>query len=336
MAKQISIIGAGMVAQELHLPAIQYLEHAVSVVVDTEPEVRRQAKRRFKAARTASDLDAIDQSNTDLCIVCSPPDSHFAIAKTLMNRGVNLLIEKPLVNNLEEFDALNALDASGSARCFAGQMRRFFPNVRLLEQTLASGVFGKVQAITVSEGIPFTWQPKSGYLTDPEDEGVLTDTGAHTFDLATHLGAPTTDRLSVEKCLVDRYPQTNNLEFAARDTARDVTYEVKLSRDTKVANKIAVSTESALILTNALFEPGPLKVFLRNDGATPLYITSELEQYNMRYAYALQLESALTALSASDPTQCPVHISRIRPTIAFFDLVRSHLAVRPFEWGFAA
>ena len=159
------------------------------------------------------------------------PRTHFAIARSLMERGVGVLVEKPLVTRLDELQVLNTLDAAGGARCFVGQMRRFFPNVRLLKQTLAGGTFGRVRALKLSEGGPFLWQTKSGYLNDPMDGGVVTDTGAHVFDLAVDLGAPEMARLTVESCLVDRYPQTHNLYFSAHDMANDVRYEVKISRD---------------------------------------------------------------------------------------------------------
>ena len=336
MAKRISIIGVGAAAQEFHLPAVKFLNHTLSVLADTDAEVLAAAARRWKPVRTAADLDSIDRSNTDLCIVCSPPDTHFAIARSLMERGVHVFVEKPVVTRPEEFDVLRALDAAGDARCFVGQMRRFFPNVRLLEQALAGGTFGRVRALKLSEGMPFTWQTKSGYLNDPMDGGVVTDTGAHVFDLAAYLGAPEMARLTVERCFVDRYPQTNNLDFSAHDVANDVRYEVKISRDTKVANRIAVFTDRAVILTNSQFDTGPLKVFPGNDPARPLYVTGEMERHNLRYAYVLQLDSALAQVSAPDPSASPVHISRIGPTIGFLDLVRRHHVERPFEWGFAA
>ncbi len=336
MTKSVSIIGVGAAAQEFHLPAIKFLNHSLSVLVETNPQVLAAAARRWKPVRTAADLDSIDRSNTDLCIVCTPPDTHFAIARSLMERGVGVLVEKPLVTRLDQLQVLSALDAAGGARCFVGQMRRFFPNVRLLKQTLAGGTFGRVRALKLSEGSPFLWQTKSGYLNDPMDGGVVTDTGAHVFDLAVDLGAPEMARLIVESCLVDRYPQTHNLCFRAHDMANDVRYEVKISRDTKVANRIAVFTDTAVILTNSQFDTEPLKVFPRNDPTAPLYVTAEAEQHNLRYAYVLQLESALAGLSAPDPSESPVHISNIAPTIHFLDLVHQHHVQRPFEWGFAA
>ena len=336
MAKRISIIGVGAAAQEFHLPAVKFLKHSLSVLVETNPQVLAVAARRWKPVRTAADLDSIDRSNTDLCIVCTPPDTHFATARSLMERGVSVLVEKPLVTRLDEFNVLAALDAAGGARCFVGQMRRFFPNVRLLERVIRSNIFGRIRSVKISEGIPATWQSKSDYATDPGDEGVVTNTGAHTFDLVTHLFDPAMDRLIVEECLTDRYPQTNNLYFSAHDVTNDVRYEVKISRDTKVANRIAVFTDMAVILTNSLFDEEPLMVFAKAPDAALLYITGEMARYNLRYTFALQLESVLDALSDPDPATSPVHISRVRSTVAFFELVKQHNTERPFEWGFAA
>ncbi len=46
MTKSVSIIGVGAAAQEFHLPAIKFLNHSLSVLVETNPQVLAAAARR--------------------------------------------------------------------------------------------------------------------------------------------------------------------------------------------------------------------------------------------------------------------------------------------------
>ena len=53
--------------------------------------------------------DMISSAKPDFAIISTPPESHFEIAKFCLESNINVIIEKPVVLNIDEFDALRSL-----------------------------------------------------------------------------------------------------------------------------------------------------------------------------------------------------------------------------------
>jgi predicted dehydrogenase len=81
-----------------------------------------------EAARDVADLS----SEIDCASVVVPTSLHAAVAIPLLERGVPLLVEKPLAATLEEADQILAAAEKGGAALAVGHVERFQPGVRHL------------------------------------------------------------------------------------------------------------------------------------------------------------------------------------------------------------
>lgn len=94
-------------------------------VVDPSEERGRPAADTAKTAWIARPEDL--PADLDAVSIAAPTPTHFALAKHFLERGVHVLVEKPMTASLEEARALAAI-AAKSKRCLqVGHIERFNP-----------------------------------------------------------------------------------------------------------------------------------------------------------------------------------------------------------------
>lgn len=81
--------------------------------------------------------------------VAVPTVAHLETARQLMERGIDVLIEKPLATSVAEADALIALAKQHGRICQAGHLERFNPAVRATWALLTRPMFFEVHRLSV-------------------------------------------------------------------------------------------------------------------------------------------------------------------------------------------
>jgi predicted dehydrogenase len=88
-------------------------------------------------------------SEVQAASVTVPTVHHLEAARTLMNAGVDVLIEKPLATSLAEADELVELARSGKRIAQVGQLERFNPAVRATVPLITQPMFFEVHRLSV-------------------------------------------------------------------------------------------------------------------------------------------------------------------------------------------
>jgi predicted dehydrogenase len=130
-----------------------------------------------------TDLGAmVAETRPDLVTVCLPNEGHFAPTRTLIDAGVNLLVEKPLVFDLAEADEL--LDRAAQQGIFFGINfnHRYAEPVQRAHRAIQDGVLGELLFLTWRFG------GEANYGDSPHAN--LIETQCHGFDMLEHLGGP--------------------------------------------------------------------------------------------------------------------------------------------------
>lgn len=124
---RIAVVGVGYLGVH-HARILAGLEGVrLAGVVDTNIERARAvaAERRTQAYASWDELPV----DIDAATVAVPTGSHFEIAASLLQRGVHVLVEKPLTRTVEEADRLIATAESAGAILAVGHTERFNPAV---------------------------------------------------------------------------------------------------------------------------------------------------------------------------------------------------------------
>lgn len=138
--------------------------------------------------------------------VVTPNHLHFEACRTLIEHGLGVICDKPLVNSLEEARELQRL--AGQKDVFFGMTYTYcgYPMVREARQLVEQGAIGQVRFVYVEylqEWLADSPQnlgaKASGWRTDPQKAGptgTLADVGTHAFNLAEFVCAAKVTELS--------------------------------------------------------------------------------------------------------------------------------------------
>ena len=154
VATRVAVIGAGAFGRN-HLRVWRELELsgapvALVAVVDASPQVRSAASEAFSVP-AFEDIAALLASGLklDAASVCVPTLHHAASASTLLEAGVDVLIEKPLAASLDEADALIAAAEKHGRMVQVGHLERFNPAVAAARAHLNRPMFFEAHRLSI-------------------------------------------------------------------------------------------------------------------------------------------------------------------------------------------
>ena len=141
---KIAVLGLGSIGRR-HLGNFQAAGVDRLIAYDVSPDQREAARRQFPFATIAETPEAA-VDGCEGAAVCTPPESHLALARVAVAHGAHVMIEKPLTATTEGVDAfLRDCDARGR-RVLTAYNWRYWPPMLLVEQLLKEGRIGAVRA----------------------------------------------------------------------------------------------------------------------------------------------------------------------------------------------
>jgi predicted dehydrogenase/nucleoside-diphosphate-sugar epimerase len=158
---RVGLVGAGYVS-EFHYRALERLPQVrVTGITDVDATRAASRAREFGIPSFASLAD-LCAAGVDVVHVMTPPDTHVAVAIEAMERGADVLIEKPLATGVEDCDRLIEAAARLGRRAAVNHSLLGDPLVRRALAAVRSGAIGRVQSVDIyysSEYSPWAGGP---------------------------------------------------------------------------------------------------------------------------------------------------------------------------------
>ncbi|KAL1304914.1 hypothetical protein AAFC00_003829 [Neodothiora populina] len=126
---RVGIVGAGEVAQVIHLPVLSLLAHlySVSIICDISKKNADHCAWKFHIPEsTTNPIEVITSAHVDVVFILTSDDSHADYTIAALEAGKDVMIEKPIT--LSRAAAQRIIDAeakSGGKKVFVGYMRRY-------------------------------------------------------------------------------------------------------------------------------------------------------------------------------------------------------------------
>jgi scyllo-inositol 2-dehydrogenase (NADP+) len=183
---RVGLIGFGLSGQTFHAPmivAVPGLE--LACVMERSGDL---ARRKYPQARVVRAVDELlaDQS-IRLCVVATPNESHFPIARKCLEAGRAVLIDKPFAVTSEEALLLMDLAARSGLLLTVYQSRRLDGDFKTVRKLLAAGTLGRI-VMFESHFDRFRPNLKNAWREEPgPGSGMLYDLGPHLIDQALQL-----------------------------------------------------------------------------------------------------------------------------------------------------
>lgn len=130
---RVAIIGIGSIAKKAYLPILSVLEDIELLISTRNMKVLEEISNKYKIDRAYNDLDNLLKEDIDAAIISTHADGHYEVAKKLLEKGINIYIDKPLTYNLEKTMEIEALAKEKNVIAMVGFNRRFCPKVRELK-----------------------------------------------------------------------------------------------------------------------------------------------------------------------------------------------------------
>ena len=141
---RLVLVGCGRIS-ERHFDAIaDRPELQLVAVADESVDRARIASERLGIPAFTSYAAMLAETEADVAVICTPSGLHPRHGIMAAERGLHVVVEKPMATRLEEADALvRACDQSG-VHLFVVKQNRLNPGIQLLKRALDRGRFGRV------------------------------------------------------------------------------------------------------------------------------------------------------------------------------------------------
>ncbi|HEY1648202.1 MAG TPA: Gfo/Idh/MocA family oxidoreductase [Terracidiphilus sp.] len=140
---KVAIVGCGKIADS-HASQIGRIKGCEIVgVCDREPLMALQLAKRFPIKRAYSSLpELLDEAKPDVVHITTPPQGHFDLAKTCLDQGCHVYIEKPFTVWADEAEKLITIANEKRLKVTAGHDDQFSHVSRRLRSMVRSGFLG--------------------------------------------------------------------------------------------------------------------------------------------------------------------------------------------------
>jgi scyllo-inositol 2-dehydrogenase (NADP+) len=199
---KVGIIGQGRSGRDIHAFSLSKLtDHYTIAAISDLLEDRRQRAEMELGCDTYSDYkELFARNDLDLIVNATPSHLHVPITLECLNRGFNVLCEKPLARIAEEVDKLIDASKKSGKTLAIYQQSRYSPAFQKIKEIIASGTIGRVVQVSITyNGFARRWDWQT---LQERNGGNLMNTGPHPVDQALQFFG--TDVMPKVTCLMDR------------------------------------------------------------------------------------------------------------------------------------
>jgi predicted dehydrogenase len=140
---KVAIIGCGKIADAHASQILRIKGCEIVAVCDREPLMARQLCERFSIKRYFGNLtELLSEARPDVVQVATPPETHFDIARSCLQTGRHVYVEKPFTLDAEQAHVLVALANENNLKLTAGHDGQFSPMTRRMRNLVRSGYLG--------------------------------------------------------------------------------------------------------------------------------------------------------------------------------------------------
>ena len=192
---RILILGVGSIG-ERHLRCFQTTGRCEVAFCEPNEDRRNEIAAKYGVTGYDSWESALEEETFSAAVIASPAPYHIPTAQALAERGIDLLIEKPLSLNTDGISQLVETIEKNKTRVTVGYVYRALPALQNMRAAVLSGRFGRIVQVQVQAGqnFPF-YRPayKDIYYAVPEQGGgLIQDMLPHSLNAVEWIAGPAT------------------------------------------------------------------------------------------------------------------------------------------------
>ncbi|MBV8911459.1 MAG: Gfo/Idh/MocA family oxidoreductase [Acetobacteraceae bacterium] len=184
-----AVVGAGWISQAAFMPGVAHTGNSELTAIVTGDHRKAEALgRRYGITRTYhydAYLAALDSAGFDALYIAVPNGQHRDYAIPALDRGLHVLLEKPMAVTEEDCRAITAAARQGGAKLMIGYRLHFEPATLEAVRLVQSNALGRVRLFssTFTQHVAFeNHRAQNGFWAGP-----VADMGPYPINAARHL-----------------------------------------------------------------------------------------------------------------------------------------------------
>ena len=146
MKKNICVVGGGYWGKN-HIRTLNSLGY-LGGMVDSNLSLIEKYKKDYPKIKIFNELDeALSNNFFDGFVVATPAETHFKIAKKIINNNFHLLVEKPLTLSIDDAKELVELSKIKNINLMVGHLMLFHPAIRKIKKMIDENIIGDLQYV---------------------------------------------------------------------------------------------------------------------------------------------------------------------------------------------
>jgi predicted dehydrogenase len=167
---RVAVIGMGMIGK-LHAETLCKMDELDFVAMSDVDEKHRKTAEAMGVPFYPDYREMIEKEKLDGVVAAVPNELHLPVGSDCAEKGLHLLVEKPIAGTLAEADALCAAAKKNGVHLLIGHHRRHNPYIIALREAVRGGAIGKLIGVNAIWSIlkpadyfsgPFAWRTVKG------------------------------------------------------------------------------------------------------------------------------------------------------------------------------
>lgn len=175
---KVAVIGTGNMGR--HHARVYSEIDSCDLVAIADPDPGKSSLAEKLGCRHYTDyMEMLEKEDIDACTIAVPTSMHADVGMRVLEKGIHVLMEKPLASRLDEGEKLLSLAEQKGLVMAVGHIEVFNPVIRKLKDVLARDKIGRPLSVVVKRvGI---------YPPQIKDANVILDLGVHDISVCKYL-----------------------------------------------------------------------------------------------------------------------------------------------------
>ena len=132
------IVGVGFIGA-MHIDALRRQRNLEIVALCDSFNAEEKAKQYGIKQWFSNYIEMFEKMKPDVVHICTPNSTHYDIAKSAIERGINFICEKPFTTTIEQAIELEAMAKEKGIKGFVNFHSRYYPMIREVREMIKAG-----------------------------------------------------------------------------------------------------------------------------------------------------------------------------------------------------
>lgn len=185
----IALVGAGNIAQNIHLPILAKMQGVrLLSICDRSVSKARILAERYKVGHVGRSIDdALKLDEVQAIFITTSTDAHSELARKAITAGRHVFVERPIARTLQETIDVRAAAHDAGVQVMVGMNHRFRPDVVHMKNAVERGDLGQLSFVKAGWVKQRSTDARWLAQADKSGGGVLVDLGIVVIDLILHV-----------------------------------------------------------------------------------------------------------------------------------------------------